>query len=134
MLCSSSFNPKTRRQRQDRTLGVDLFPRRAFENEIMDEKITKLQAATDEAEEQMKVCKEALDMTEKQLAAAKAKYKELPMEEQEKLQVNNTELPEWIETKIRAKNVYETVEARYNTNKRYLDACKAKMSSGCAWL
>ena len=100
----------------------------------MDEKITKLQAATDEAEEQMKVCKEALDMTEKQLAAAKAKYKELPMEEQEKLQVNNTELPEWIETKIRAKNVYETVEARYNTNKRYLDACKAKMSSGCAWL
>jgi len=134
LLCSSSFNPKTRRQRQDRTLGVDLFPRRAFENEIMDEKITKLQAATDEAEEQMKVCKEALDMTEKQLAAAKAKYKELPMEEQEKLQVNNTELPEWIETKIRAKNVYETVEARYNTNKRYLDACKAKMSSGCAWL
>jgi chromosome segregation ATPase len=95
----------------------------------MEEKIAKLQAATDEAEENLKVCKQALDMAEQQLADVKARYQELPREEQEKLQVNDTELPELIETQIRAKHLYETVQARYNTNKRYLDAFKAKMGA-----
>lgn len=95
----------------------------------MDNKVTKLQAATDEAEEQIKVCKQAVDMTEQQVAEAKAKYKDLPMEEQKKLQVNETELPDLIESHTRAKNVYETARARYNTNKRYLDAFKAKIGT-----
>ena len=92
----------------------------------MDEKIAKLQAATDEAGEQVKVCQEALDLAEKQLAEAKEKYRNLPQEEQETLQINDTELPELLETRVRAKNVLETVQTRYATNKRYLDAMKSK--------
>lgn len=93
----------------------------------MEDKIAKLQAATDEAAEQLKVCTEALEMAEMHLAKAKAKYKQLPTEEQATLQVNDTELPELIETQLRAKNLHETVAARYATNKRYLDAFKAKI-------
>mmetsp|Transcript_25479 Transcript_25479/g.41837 ORF Transcript_25479/g.41837 Transcript_25479/m.41837 type:complete len:100 (+) Transcript_25479:56-355(+) len=92
----------------------------------MDEKLAKLQAMTDEAEAELKVCKNALDVAEQQLAQTKMKYKTLPADEQERLQVNDTELPELIETRIRAKNVHDTVAKRYETNKRYLDALKAK--------
>jgi len=92
----------------------------------MDDKIAKLQAATDEAEEQVKVCKQALDLAETQLNQAKQRLKSLPQEEQEKLQVNDSELPELLETHVRAHNLYDTVLARYNTNKRYLDAFKIK--------
>ena len=93
----------------------------------MEEKIAKLQAATDEAKEQMMASKQALDMAEIQLASVKAKYKEMPMEQQEKLQVTDTELPELIETHLQAKSLYETSEARYQTNRRYLEALKAKL-------
>lgn len=95
----------------------------------MEDKIAKLQAATDEAEKQVEVCRQALEMAEKDLSDAKAKYRQLPMEEQEKLQVNDTELPELIETHLRAKNLLETVEAKYATNKRYLQVFKAKLDN-----
>jgi len=108
----------------------------------MDEKIAKLQFATDEAEADLKVCKEALEISERLLYEAKEKYRSQAQHQQQQkkddngsssgsssssssdtnnnLEVNDTELPELLETRIRAKNVYETVEARYNTNKRYL--------------
>jgi hypothetical protein len=92
----------------------------------MDDKISKLQAVTDEAEEQVKVCKQALDLAETQLNQAKQRLKSLPQEEQELLQVNDTELPELLDTHDRAHNLYESLLARYNTNKRYLDAFKEK--------
>ena len=96
----------------------------------MDEKIEKLKAAADEAEAQVKVCKEALDTAAQQLATAKAKYKSLPIEQQNNLQVNDTELPELIETHVRAKNVYETAEARHATNLRYLAMMEEKRDKG----
>lgn len=92
----------------------------------MDDKISKLQAVTDEAEEQVKVCKQALDLAETQLNQAKQRLKSLPQEEQELLQVNDTELPELLDTHDRAHDLYESLLARYNTNKRYLDAFKEK--------
>ena len=96
----------------------------------MDEKIAKLQAATDEAEQNLKVCADAVSLAETQLAQAKERLRNLPQEEQETLQVNDTELPELLENVVRAKNVYETVLTRYNTNKRYLEAFKAKAANG----
>lgn len=87
----------------------------------MDEKIAKLKAATNEAQEQVKIHQAALDLAEQQLAAAKAKYKALSQEEQEQLQINDTELPELIEAQWNAKTMLETVQQRYDTNKRYLD-------------
>ena len=87
-------------------------------------KIAKLQAATDDAKVQMDVAKRTLDAATKQLADCKAKYKNLPRREQETLQVSDTELPDLLETQIRAKNVYDTVVARHATNLRYLNAMK----------
>ena len=92
---------------------------------IMDEKIAKLQAATDEASLQLGVCRKALQAADAELAKAKDKYRALSVQLQESgddLMMTDTELPELIETHLRAKNVYETAEKRYNTNKRYLDA------------
>ena len=93
----------------------------------MEDKLAKLQEATDLAEHQLMICKDALDKATKDLAEAKEKYRNLPQEEQESLQINATELPELMETQIRAKNVYETTEARYTTNLRYLNALKEKL-------
>jgi hypothetical protein len=59
---------------------------------MMDEKINKLWAVTDQAEEQLKVCKQALEMAKRQLVEAKEKYRNLPQKQQEHLQVNDTEL------------------------------------------
>jgi chromosome segregation ATPase len=90
----------------------------------MDEKIAKLRAATDEASTQLGISRQALEAAEAALAKAKDKYRTLSVQLKEsgdELMVNDTELPELIETQIRAKNVYETVEKRYNTNKRYLE-------------
>ena len=120
----------------------------------MDEKIAKLQFATDEAEADLKVCKEALELSERLLYEAKEKYRSQAQHQQQQkkddhgsssgsgssssssssdinnnLEVNDTELPELLETRIRAKNVYETVEARYNTNKRYLDVMIQKQNA-----
>mmetsp|Transcript_27738 Transcript_27738/g.65155 ORF Transcript_27738/g.65155 Transcript_27738/m.65155 type:complete len:101 (+) Transcript_27738:153-455(+) len=90
----------------------------------MEEKIAKLRVATDEAALQLGVAKQTLDAAEAELSKAKDKYRALSAQLKESgddLQVNDTELPELIETHIRAKNVYETVATRYATNKRYLD-------------
>ena len=101
----------------------------------MDEKIAKLQAATDEAFMQLRVCKEALEGATTELAKAKDKYRALNAQLQESgdtaddLMVNDTELPELLETQHRAKNVYDTVEKRYSTNKRYLEAMIQKRDS-----
>lgn len=93
----------------------------------LEEKFAKLQAATDEAKAQVDAAKQMLDVAQKQLADAKAKYKSLPPEEQATLQVNQTELPELIETELRARNVYETVVAKLATNERYLKAFQQKL-------
>ncbi|CAJ1945533.1 unnamed protein product [Cylindrotheca closterium] len=93
----------------------------------LEEKVAKLQAATDEAKAQIPVAKQALDMAQKQLADAKAKYQSLSPEKQATLQVNDTELPELIETELRAQNVYDTVLSKHATNERYLAAFKQKL-------
>ena len=100
----------------------------------MDETIAKLQAATDEASTQLRVCKQALEVAATELAKAKDKYRALNAQLQESgdaddLMVNDTELPELLETQLRAKNLYDTVEKRYNTNKRYLEAMIQKRDS-----
>mmetsp|Transcript_3637 Transcript_3637/g.4303 ORF Transcript_3637/g.4303 Transcript_3637/m.4303 type:complete len:114 (-) Transcript_3637:78-419(-) len=103
----------------------------------MDERIAKLQAATDEALVQLGVSKEALEGAATALAQAKDKYRALNTKTQlqassgdsddtadnnDLLMVNDTELPELLDTHHRAQNVYDTVEKRYTTNKRYLEA------------
>ncbi len=95
----------------------------------MEEKVAKLQAATDEAYRHMQDCHEALKWATQQLEDAKRLYQELPPNEQEQVQMNDTDLPERIQAHILAKNLYETAAARYQTNQRYLEAWEAKMAA-----
>ena len=94
----------------------------------LEEKIAKLEAATKEAQSQVLVAKQALDMATQQLSDAKERYRNLSISDQERLQVNDTELPELLETQLRAKNVYDTVVRRFETNQRYLAVMKQKLS------
>ena len=95
----------------------------------IEEKIAKLETATKEAEAQVNVAREALDVATQQLANCKAKYRNLPVSEQETLQVNDTELPELLETHIRAKTIYDTLLQKHATNQRYLNIMKQKLAS-----
>ena len=95
----------------------------------MEDKVAKLQAATDEAYRHMTDCQHAMEMAQQQLEESKRLYKDLPQHEQEQLQMNDTDLPELIQSHILAKNLYESAAVRYQTNQRYLDAFKARMGA-----
>ena len=107
--------------------SIDGFPKLS-EKMSLEEKIAKLEAATKEAQSQILVAKQALDMATQQLSDAKETYRNLSISDQERIQVNDTELPELLETQLRAKNVYDTVVGRFETNQRYLAAMKQKLS------
>mmetsp|Transcript_23752 Transcript_23752/g.67135 ORF Transcript_23752/g.67135 Transcript_23752/m.67135 type:complete len:97 (-) Transcript_23752:41-331(-) len=92
----------------------------------MDAKIKQLQLATDEAKEQLDFAQVVVETAEMELKAAKDKYKSMSQEEQQTLQMNDTELPELLETVVRAKNVYGENKQRYETNLRYLTMMKEK--------
>ena len=51
----------------------------------------------------------------------------MPKEEQEKIQVTDTKLPELLDLLATASENYETSQQRYETNKRYLDMLKHKI-------
>lgn len=95
----------------------------------MDDKIVKLQEATDMAHQAMTISHEAFQQATKDLEEAKTKYKKMSEEKQQAMPINDTELPELIETQLRAKNVYETSQTRYETNLKYLTAFKQKAAS-----
>jgi predicted nucleic acid-binding Zn-ribbon protein len=93
----------------------------------MDDKIAKLQIATNEAETKMKKDKEALEDSQKRVDAAKTLLRELDEEEQNTIQVSDTKLPELLALHNIAKEEYESSEKRYETNKRYLTIYKEKL-------
>ena len=92
----------------------------------MDAKIAKLQTATDEAESELKSAQAALEDSETRLDAAKQLLKQLDPEEQMKIQVNDTKLPELLELHALAKDRYETAKGRFETNQRYLKMFQEK--------
>ena len=94
----------------------------------MSDKIRKLQIATENAMEEMNRTKVAYEDSSKRLEAAKELLKGLPPEEQQKIQVNDTKLPELIELHMQATNAYEEAKKRYETNSRYLQLFRAKIA------
>lgn len=94
----------------------------------MEDKIAMLERATEDAELQVKVCRDAVEEADRSLREAKDLYRNLPSNQQETLQVSDTEIPELLETLVRAKNVYDTAQARYDTNQRYLTIMREKAS------
>ena len=92
----------------------------------MDDKIAKLEAATKEAETQMNEHKELLEDAAKRLQAAKELLREMDPEDQAKIKVNDTKLPELISLHELAKEQYESSHKRFETNSRYLTIMKEK--------
>jgi hypothetical protein len=95
----------------------------------MDAKISKLEDAAQEAHRQMKARQGDLEKATLELAQAKDNCRSLPQSEQETLQVNDTEIPEMLESHLRAKQEFEAAEARYDTNQRYLAMMKEKANN-----
>ena len=93
----------------------------------MEDKIAKLEAATAYSEKDLLRNLEVLSDATERVRVAKALLKSMPKEEQEKIQVTDTKLPELLDLLATASENYETSQQRYETNKRYLDMLKHKM-------
>lgn len=93
----------------------------------MENKIEKLQEATDEAETQMIKNKQLLDDSKLKVDTAKDLLKQLDPEEQQRIKVCNTKLPELMALHTKAKEEYETSLQRFETNTRYLKLYQEKL-------
>jgi hypothetical protein len=95
----------------------------------MEDKIEKLKKETDEAEAQMKENKESLEDSKLRVDTAKELLKQLDPEEQQRIKVSETKLPELITLHTKAKEDYETSLQRFETNKRCLKIYEAKLGA-----
>jgi phage FluMu gp28-like protein len=92
------------------------------------DKVQKLQLATDEAKECMMKTKAAFDDSLRRLNAAKEALQAMDQEDQERIQVNDTKLPELLDLHRMATEEYNDAKCRYETNLRYLSMLKAKLN------
>ena len=92
----------------------------------MEEKIAKLEAATADAEKEVLRTLEVLSDATERVRVAKALLKQMPQEDQEKIQITDTKLPELLDMLATATENYETSQQRYETNKRYLEILRQK--------
>lgn len=92
------------------------------------EKVQKLQLATQEAEERMIRAKAAFDDSLRRLDAAKEALREMDQEDQERIQINDTKLPELLDLHHIAAEEYGDAKSRYETNLRYLSMFQAKQN------
>jgi hypothetical protein len=90
----------------------------------MDDKIAKLQAATDNAKSDLERCKESLEESERAVLVAKALLREMDEADQHNLKITDTKLPELLAMHHAAKDSFEIAAKRYETNKRYLNIYK----------
>ena len=92
----------------------------------MEDKISKLQEATRDAKEDLEKRKIAFEASEEAVAVAKLLLRELTQEEQERITVTETKLPELLANYQICKDAYETSLSRYETNKKYLEKMNIK--------
>ena len=95
----------------------------------MEAKLAQLEAATEAAQKSMLQNIEALDDATERVKAAKMLLRQMPQEDQERIQVNDTKLPELLDLLARATEEYEISQKTYETNKRYLDLLRKKMGA-----
>ena len=88
--------------------------------------VEKLQKATEEANLKFSEAQLALDDSQGRLDDAKEALQHLDKEEQEKIKVTDTMLPELLEMHALAKETFDVAKKRYETNKRYLAIYEAK--------
>mmetsp|Transcript_28232 Transcript_28232/g.81640 ORF Transcript_28232/g.81640 Transcript_28232/m.81640 type:complete len:119 (-) Transcript_28232:1180-1536(-) len=95
----------------------------------MEDKIAKLEAATSQAEKDVLRDLELLSDATERVRVAKALLKQMPQEDQEKIPITDTKLPELLDLLATATENYETSQQRYQTNKRYLEILTRKMGA-----
>jgi len=94
---------------------------------MMEAKLAQLEFATASAKaESVRLASELEDAT-RQLNEEKDRLRSLSSEEQQKILINDTNLPELLEAYSEAKNAHETARARYETNARYVGILRRKM-------
>ena len=93
----------------------------------MEAKLSQLKNATKEAESQMLKAKELFDDAEQRLTAAKDLLKQMDAEDQKKIQVNDTKLPEILDLYSIAKESYDESKARYESNMKYVKIIEEKL-------
>ena len=98
-------------------------------DKVMEDKIAKLEAATADAEKEVLRNLEVLSDATERVRVAKALLKQMPQEDQEKIPITDTKLPEILAMLATATENYETSQQRYETNKRYLDILRQKVGA-----
>lgn len=93
----------------------------------MEAKLSQLKKATSEAEAEMLKAKEALEDSQRRLDAAKELLKNMDPEDQKKIMVNDTKLPELLELLSIARQAYLDSKARYETNGKYVKIIEEKL-------
>ena len=92
----------------------------------MNDKIAKLEVATQEAKTLMEHHQVALEDATQRLTAAKDLLRQMDTADQAKIQVNDTKLPELLSLHALAQEQYETSRRLYETNQKYLSTMKEK--------
>ena len=98
-------------------------------DKVMEDKIAKLEAATVDAEKEVLRNLEVLSDATERVRVAKALLKQMPQEDQEKIPITDTKLPELLGMLANATETFETSQQRYETNKRYLDILRQKVGA-----
>lgn len=93
----------------------------------MEDKFAKLQIATGEAEIAMDKAKTSFDDSLRRLNMAKEALREMDEEDQKKIEINDTKLPELLDLHRVASEEYGAAKSRYETNSKYLILFKAKV-------
>lgn len=117
--------PNTHQIRDDESKPV---PKAAHDN---DDRIVKLQTATNDARSEVVRTKTAYDDSLRRLDAAKELLRNMDPEDQAKIQINDTKLPELIDLHTAATDAYRTAKNRFETNVRYLGVLQAAAGGGC---
>lgn len=87
----------------------------------MDDKVLKLRQVTDQAEADVHYWFVKVQKSEEAVLAAKALLAHLDDDEQARIMVTDTKLPELLGMLHVDRDAYETAVKRYETNKRYLE-------------
>lgn len=93
----------------------------------MEAKLSQIKKATSDAEAEMLKAKEAYDDSERRLNAAKELLRNMDHEDQKKIMVNDTNLPELLELHSIAKEAYSNSQKRYETNAKYVKMIEDKL-------
>ena len=94
----------------------------------MEAKLAQLKKATTISETEMLKAKELYNDSDTCLSMAKEALRSMDAEDQKKIMINDTKLPELLELNALAKNSYIELEKRHATNMKYVKLIEEKIN------